>query len=255
MPKKPIAKVKTAGVSAWDVHLQVKQGPIDFSAEPWPVKLSKWLGTLLTEGASTDIPANITTWVESLEALLPIFQKHNTAKKGSTVFDDVEMLHFLKFSLLQRKNDAGALRHFFCFSTQFDNANGEQEYIDDMYKKYGALMEVIWRHCEGFTQLLVTNPPDSKFPEPPGQGPGIDLSPPFKLSDAFLDLVEANNIDRNEKLCLYNSNRDVSSAQVKVYKEDSAKFGTAKAAAKVARDEIAQGLPCGPILDKLLKSI
>lgn len=256
MPKDNIAKVKTWGVSAWDVHIPVKKGQVDFSDVNYGPKLSKWLGAMLSEDPTNPTDPTGMTWVDSLKALLPIFQKHNEAKKNSTVFDDVEMLHFLKFSLLN-KGDAANPQYFFCFSTQFDNKNGEQEYIDDMYKKYGALMEVIWRHCEGFTTLLQTPPMDSDVPDPtvPPHKPKIVLTTGYDLSAAFLALVKNNNVDRDATLCFYNSNRDVTSKQVKIFKDDSDKLGTVKSAAQTARQEIAKGLPCDQILDKLLQAI
>jgi hypothetical protein len=256
MPKKSISKVKTCGVSAWDVHIQVKDSQVDFSDVSYGPKLSKWLGWMLHEGGSTNVPAGL-TWVDSLKTLLPLFQKHNEAPKDSTVFDDVKMLHFLKFSLRKQTEDDGTVRHFFCFSTQFDNAHDEQDYINDMYERYGALMEVIWRHCEGFTTLLATPPQDKDVPDPlvyPHR-PEIKLKTGYELSTAFLDLVDAGNVDRDAMLCLYNSNRDVSSELMKIHKRDSDKLVTVKAAAKTAHDDLAKGVPCSQVLHDLLKAI
>src|SRR5262249_55253252 len=171
---------------------------------------------------------------------------------GKTFFDGVEMLHFLKFSLLE-KTVGGKQRQFFCFSTQFDDTAGEQVYTDVMYKKYGALLEVVWRHCEGVTQVLKTQPKDLPDPFAQHPDPGIQLND-YTLANAFLNVVDAGNVDQNVKLCFYNSNRGVSSSNVKTYKKDSMKLGKVNAAAKKARDDIGS-VPCDEILETLLKAI
>src|SRR5262249_8877425 len=128
----------------------------------WPAKLTGWLGWMLSDRKNTTVPTGL-KWEDSLSQLFAVFQKHNEDVFGKTFFDGVEMLHFLKFSLLQ-KTVGTKQRTFFCFSTQFDDTAGEQVYTDVMYKKYGALLEVVWRHCEGVTQVLKTQPTD--LPDP-----------------------------------------------------------------------------------------
>ena len=233
MPQR-IAKRTTGKVSVWDVHVPVKGGKVDFTGVPYGTKLRKWLGWMLSEGKSTDVDPNL-TYVDSLKGLLAVFQKHNEMKKGSTFFDGVPMLHYLKFSL-QKKGG----QHFFCFSTQFDDPNTkEQEYIDDMYKDYGALMEVVWRHCVGVADLLEKGPSDADVndPPPPGQlpKPGINLQS-YALASSFLDnVVDPGNVDIDGTLCFYNSNRDVSSDDVKNWQADAQTLIDAKTFVKAAR--------------------
>ena len=252
MPNR-ISKKTTHKVSVWDVHVLVKDGFVDFSGEPWPAKLTGWLGWMLSDRKNTTVPPNL-KWEESLSKLFEVFQKHNEDVFGKTFFDGVEMLHFLKFSLLEKKV-GNKQRHFFCFSTQFDDTAGEQVYTDVMYKNYGALLEVVWRHCEGVTKVLKTEPTDLPDPFVLNPDPSISLND-YTLANSFLTIVDDGNVDQNEKLCFYNSNRGVSSRNVKTFKKDSIRLGKVDAAAKKARDDFNGGIvPCGEILETLLKAL
>jgi hypothetical protein len=212
-----IAKQTTQGVSIWDVHVPVKEGKVDFEGQ-FGGKLDRWLGYMLSEGNNTTPPRNL-KWDESLRLLLEGFQKH--FEDGVTILKNIESLHYLKFSLLKKRDAEGRDRTYFCFCTQFDDgSNGEQDYIDDMYQQYGALMEVVWHHCEGVSDLLEE---PTELNEPPD--PCVESrSQGFKLSEDFQKLVDDNNVDRDNELCFFNSNPYVTSKNIKYWQADKLKL-------------------------------
>lgn len=210
-----IAKQTTGGVSVWDVHVEVKSGDVDFPAGS---QLRKWLAFMRDGKLGTDIP-NTLKWKDSLRDLLKLFQDH--FNDGSTILKHIKSLHYLKFSLVDKPNAKGEDATFFCFCTQFDDgAEDEQHYIDDMYQQYGALMEVVWHHCKGVVDLLAIpatlhDPPNASVP-PRNEG--------FELHPDFLKLVDNSNVDRDGRLCFFNSNPHVTSENIKNWQADKLKL-------------------------------
>lgn len=226
-----IAKKTTGGVSVWDVHVEVKNGEVDFPAGS---QLRKWLAFMRDGKLGTDIPAHL-TWEQSLRKLLEVFQLH--FEQGVTILKNIKSLHYLKFSMVNELNADGDDATFFCFATQFDDgAENEQHYIDDMYQQYGALMEVVWHHCKGVVDLLakptaLKDPPDPSVP-PRNEG--------FELHKDFLKLVDDCNVDRDERLCFFNSNPHVTSENIKDWQADKQKLSKASVVvgdARIARQK------------------
>jgi len=240
-----IAKRTVGGVSVWDVHVEVKTGEVDFTGS-----LRKWLAFMRDEKLGTDLPPHL-TWEDSLSKLLDVFQAH--IDQNVTILRKVKSLHYLKFSMVKQKNEKGEDRYFFCFCTQFDDSSKkEQGYIDDMYQRYGALMEVVWHHCKDVVDLL-EDPVTLKDPPDPSVDPRDEG---FKLSEDFLKIVDASNVDRDEELCFFNSNPNVSSPNVKAWQADNLKLSKVSVAAGEAR--IARQKPnpnAAKILDDLMTAL
>lgn len=256
MPNR-IAQVNRGGVSTWDVKFEIKEGTVDLQGRD-----RIWLARMLSENASHTLPQGL-TWVDSLRQLLAMFQKH--IDEGSSAFYFVPSLHFLRLSIT-RETVGGQDRHFFLFQTEFhDPTENEQEYIDDMYHKYGPLMLVVWQHCTGVDGLLEGG--DAAI-EPPAQGqpPQFPMVQPplpsYKLKEAFLQLVDQNQVDNvpaatgaptSRALCFFVANPNVSPSNVKTWKKDSAKLALAAAAVQTARVALGQSDPDKPkILDDLM---
>lgn len=236
-----IAQITVGGVSVWDVKFEIKDGLVNL-----PSPYNEWLGRMLSEDATNVPPVGI-TWVESMRRLLGIFHKH--IEGGTSVFYGVPALHFLKLSVL-KEDVAGQERHFFAFKTEFhDPTKNEQEYIDDMYHKYGPLMVTVWRHCKDVDALLEGGDVPVMPPLPPVTAiPPLCPAPPlggYKLSETFLDLVDANQVDNvapdpgattQRALCFFVANQNASPTNIKAWKQDSAKLASVATAVKTARN-------------------
>jgi hypothetical protein len=256
MPNR-IAQVNRGGISTWDVKFEVKEGAV---ALPNPHAI--WLARMLSENASHQLPPGL-TWVDSLRGLLGVFQKH--VDEGTSAFYWVPSLHFLRLSM-SHETAGGQDRYYFHFQTEFhDPTEDEQEYIDDMYEKYGPLMLVVWMHCKNVDGLLEAG--DPPIP-PPAQGQAAVpplVKPPlpsYKLKEAFLQLVDQNQVDNvpaapgaptDRALCFFVANPNVSPSNVKTWKKDSTKLASVAGAVQTARQELQQpGPDKGKILDDLM---
>jgi hypothetical protein len=256
-----IAQITRGGVSVWDVKFELKDGLVNL---PSPYK--EWLGRMLSEDA-TNVPPPGITWVDSIRQLLGIFQKHIDG--NTSIFYDVPALHFLKLSVV-KEVVGGVDRYFFAFKTEFhDPMENEQEYIDDMYQKYGPLMVTVWRHCKGVDVLLEGG--DKSNPVPP---PGVTAIPPlappvplggYKLAQSFLQLVDQNQVDNvlpgpgattQRAHCFFVKNQNASPTNIAAWKKDSTKLGSVATAVKATRNAaLAPGAKKDVLFDQLMSTL
>jgi len=256
-----VAQVNQGGVSTWDVKFEIKEGKVDLQSPD-----REWLGRMLSENATNVPPAGI-TWVDSLRGLLGMFQKH--VIEGTSVFYGVPLLHFLKLSVVEELV-GGEKQYFFAFKTEFhDPLENEQEYVDDMYQKYGPLMVTVWKHCKGVESLLEGGDVLVAPPAPPAPAiPPLCPEPPpggYKLSENFLKLVDANQVDNvaaapgaptSRALCFFVKNRNASPDNIEAWRRDSTKLANVALAVKTARDASKGANPNkAAIFDQLMGSL
>jgi hypothetical protein len=232
-----IAPITWGGASTWDVHFEIKDGPVDLKGEQLRILRHLYHGTDY-KGPGKALPPGL-TWVESMRGCLKKFQEH--IEGGTSVFYKVDSLHFLKLSLGHKKVKEGGTekdRYFFCFSTQFSDPNeDEQQYIDDMFGRYEALMIPVWLHCKGVTRLR-------KYPKG-GKN--------YELWEEFLKLVDKNKIDTTDSLCFYVANPNVTPGNIKSWEVDSVTLGDVTAEVAKARVALqSNALDHKQILDTLM---
>jgi len=193
MPNR-IASINVDGVSVWDVLFPMKPGQIDPHHD-----FADYHKEMLS--AALDRPVEDLsefTWLESMRALLPFFQRR--VEDGSTPFREIRSLYFVKLSL--NRHDDGS--HWISFQTEFyDPHVDEQAYIDDMHAHYRKALEVFWRHAEGVDVLF--DPPEKPI-----------------LAESFLKLVDEYKMDnQGDALCFFVQDPTVSPDRVKTAVADS----------------------------------
>jgi len=204
MPNR-IASINVDGVSVWDVLFPMKPGQIDPHHD-----FADYHKEMLS--AALDRPVEDLsefTWLESMRALLPFFQRR--VEDGSTPFREIRSLYFVKLSL--NRHDDGS--HWISFQTEFYDPH-----VDEPLKPMRLLTRTLTAVLAG--SLLILAGCDSLDLEPKDEIESDQVFQDPALAESFLKLVDEYKMDnQGDALCFFVQDPTVSPDRVKTAVADS----------------------------------